>query len=231
MPAYNLANTCMGEVALSDHEHNTPPLADLSVATFTNALASRDAAPGGGAATALTGALAAALAAMVARLTLGRPRYAAHQAEMSVLLDTADALQIKLLALMDRDARVFREVMAAYAMPKATPSQVARRTGAIQTALRRATETPLETAGLCLEALQLAGAAVAGGNRNASSDAIVGALLAHAGLRGAVHSAATNLGLIHDAHFCQQTEQRLAALLAAGEAALAQALAVPRAST
>lgn len=208
-----------------------PRLVDLTVAEFADRVASQRPLPGGGSVAALAGALAAALPAMVARLTVGKPGYAGHEIQMVALRDRAEALQARLLALVDVDAQAYQGVMAAYQMPKATPSQLARRTGAIQTALRNATEIPLETAALCLEALELAGMAAAHGNRNATSDAMVGALLAHASLRGAAFSARTNLALIRDALFRQKTAQRIGEIMAAGEAALANALAAAAANT
>lgn len=213
------------------NETLTPSLVDLTVAEFTGLVASQRPLPGGGSAAALAGALGAALAAMVARLTVDRPRYTEHAAQMAAIRDGADALRSRLLGLVDADARTYQGVMAAYQLPKATVSQVARRTGAIQTALRRAAELPLETAGLCLEALELAGTVAAHGNRNAASDAAVGALLAHAGLQGAAFSARANLALIHDAHFREKMGRRASEMLAAGEAALANALAAANAGT
>lgn len=201
-----------------------PRLVDLAVAEFGAVLASEGTAPGGGSAAALAGALGAALVAMVARLTVGRSRYARHDAEMGALRDAADGLRATLLEMVDADTRAYQEVMTAYQMPKETASQVARRTGAVQTALRHAAEAPLEAAGLCLEALELAAAAAAHGNRNASSDAAVGALLAHAGLRSATLNVRTNLALIRDQHYREVALRRIGAIEAAGESALARAL-------
>lgn len=206
-------------------------LVDLTVAGFSDRVASQRPLPGGGSVAALAGALAAALAAMVAQLTAGRPRYAKHETQMIAIHNSAEALRARLLALVDADEQAYQQVMAAYQMPKATPSQLARRTGAVQTALRGAAEIPLETAALCLEALELGGTTAAHGNRNAASDAIVGVLLAHAGLQGAAISARTNLALIHDAHFREKTAQRVSEILAAGEAVLARVMAATNAST
>ena len=58
---------------------------EMTLAAFTDALASKQAVPGGGGASALAGALGAALGAMVGELTLGKPKYAAVEAEMASL--------------------------------------------------------------------------------------------------------------------------------------------------
>lgn len=208
-------------------EADTAPraLTSLSVAEFAELTASGQPAPAGGSATALAGALAAALAAMVARLTAGRERYADYRAEMIALCDEADALRGRLLALVDADARAYEQVLAAYRLPQETASQRTRRTGAIQTALRGATETPLAVAGACRDVLALAATAAAHGNRNTTSDAQAGAWLAYAGLQAAAINVRTNLALIHEAHDRGRVTDQLRERVADGEAALARALA------
>lgn len=207
-------------------EPDTAPraLTDLTVAEFSEITASARSAPGGGSATALAGALAAALAAMVARLTAGRKRYAAYDAEMVAVREEADALRLRLLALVDADTRAYEQVLAAFKMPRETPSQAARRTGAIQTALRAATETPLAVAGACRDVLRLAATAAHHGNRTATSDARAGAWLAYAALQGAAINVRTNLGLIRETHFSAQSTAQLSEIVAGAEAALARAL-------
>jgi formiminotetrahydrofolate cyclodeaminase len=161
---------------------------------------------------------------MVAGLTLGRPRYAAYGDEMVATVDQARVLQARLLALVDADTRAYAAVFAAQRLPKDTEAERAARAGAIQAALAGAVDTPLATAEACAAVLELAAHAAAHGNRNASSDAAVAAYLAHAGLRGAAHSARANLTGIRDADFRAAKEVRVAALLTAGEAALSIAL-------
>ncbi len=200
-------------------------LVHLSLADFSELLAAGRAVPGGGAAAALTGALAAALVAMVARLSSGREPHADQEVEMAALVTTADGLRARLLALVDADAQAYREVIAAYRLPRATPSQQARRTGAVQTALRNATDVPLEAAELCLQALELAVTVATHGNRNAAGDAAVAALLAHAALQSQVRNALVNLVAISDSHYCSRVTRRSAEITAAGEIALSRALA------
>ena len=51
-------------------------LSELTVASFTNLLASNAPAPGGGSTAALEGALGVSLSAMVSAVTIGRKKYA-----------------------------------------------------------------------------------------------------------------------------------------------------------
>jgi formiminotetrahydrofolate cyclodeaminase len=202
-----------------------PRLVNLTVAEFAGALASGDPAPGGGSAAALAGGLAAGLAGMVSRLTLGRSQYAEHQAEMAVVERRADALRQELLGLVDADTLAYTRVMQAYRLPRQTPDEKAARAAAIQEGLKVAADVPLATAVACVEVLQLAETAARYGNRNASSDAAVAALLAHAALQGAARNVRINLASVKDPGFCAGCGERVTALLEEGAATLARALA------
>ena len=166
-----------------------------------------------------------ALAAMVAGLTLGREKYAAYRDEMATLREQAERLKAQLLGLVDADTAAYNRVTAAYGLPKQTEAQQGQRAAAVQAAMQEATQVPLATAEACVEVLELAAQAAAHGNRNAASDAAVAALLAHAGLRGAVRNVQINLGGLRDEGFRLSAGTRAAELLAAGDAVLARALA------
>ncbi|MCA9870844.1 MAG: cyclodeaminase/cyclohydrolase family protein, partial [Anaerolineae bacterium] len=74
----------------------------------------------------------------------------------------------------------------------------AARAAAIQAGMQAASLTPLETAQACAEVISLAEQVVAQGNVNARTDGGVGALLAFAGLQGAVWNVEVNLPSIDD---------------------------------
>jgi glutamate formiminotransferase / formiminotetrahydrofolate cyclodeaminase len=152
---------------------------------FLAAVASDAPTPGGGSVAALTGALGAALAAMVANLTVGREKYASVDHEMRAAREQASGLQRQLTELMSTDSAAFDEVMAAYKMPRATAAEADARREAIQAALRRAIEVPLETMRRSVEALRVSRTVAELGNANAVSDAGVSSYLAHAAVQGA----------------------------------------------
>ena len=154
----------------------------------------------------------------------GPPKYAAHQDELAVVEVRADLLKTKLLALVDADTAAYNQVTNAYKLPKDSEAQRVERAAAIQAAFKTATEAPLATAEACAEVLALAGQVAAHGNRNAASDAAVAALLAHAGLCGAVRNVRINLGSLQDAAFSVHAEHRVSLLLEAGESALGRAV-------
>ena len=158
---------------------------------WMDAVASASPTPGGGTVSAAAGAMAAALAAMVARLTIGRKKYAEVDAEFRELLDRAEALRLTLIRLGEEDARAFEAVSAAYAIPK---DRQAERAVAIQAALMGASRVPLETLRAAREVTRLAARAAEAGNRNAVSDAGVSALLARAAAQGAAFNVRINVG-------------------------------------
>ena len=200
-------------------------LCDLTVAEFLTVLAGDTPAPGGGSAAALAGALGSALVSMVARLTINRERYAAVQEEMARVRDHAEVLRLRLTALVDADAAAYDRVTAAYKLPKDIEAAKFQRAEAIQAALKGAVEVPLEVAAACADVLGLTCQVAAHGNRNAASDAAVGALLAYAGLQGAARNVRINLAAIQDDAFSLAAGLRATQLETIGGQALAEALA------
>lgn len=169
-----------------------------SMTGFLGAVASSAPAPGGGSVAAHAGALGAALAQMVAGLTIGKKKYASVDAEMKELAIGAAALANALSALVKRDADAYTEVSNAYALPKATDAEKASRDAAVQAALVKAADIPLETARACADVADLALAAAERGNANAVSDAGVAALLAEAGCKAASYNVRINAASITD---------------------------------
>ena len=166
--------------------------------SFLDELASASPTPGGGSAAAFTGAAAAALVAMVARVTLGKKKYENVKEQMWSLVDQAEALRASLTEGVQRDAESFLAVMEAFKLPKDTPEQVEARNQAIQTATLLAAQVPLEAARQCLSVQELALEAARLGNINAISDAASGATLAKAALTCAAYNVRINLTGLQD---------------------------------
>jgi glutamate formiminotransferase/formiminotetrahydrofolate cyclodeaminase len=184
------------QLAAAESAHRSEPTpAPLA---FVEAVASDAATPGGGSVAGLVGALGAALAAMVAGLTIGKPKYATAEDEMKRLRARAYELQREMLGLMERDERAFRAVMDSYRLPRDTAEDAERRRDAVQTALVAASEVPLETMRAAVETLRLARTAAEHGNVNAISDAGVAARMAHAAAHGASLNVAINVRNLRD---------------------------------
>ena len=151
--------------------------------------------PGGGSASALAGALGAALVAMVARLTIGRKAYAAVQERATAILAEAEAVRGELRRLVDDDAVAYGGVSTAYKVSKENPSRVQ----VIDQALVGAARTPLAMARGAVRVIALAKEIGEIGNKNASSDAGVAQALGRAALAGSLANVRINIASLSDA--------------------------------
>jgi glutamate formiminotransferase/formiminotetrahydrofolate cyclodeaminase len=166
--------------------------------SFLDELAAGSAAPGGGSAAAYSGAAAAALVAMVARLTIGKKKYAEVEAQMRALLEQAEAVRADLTEGVQRDAAAFEAVMAAFKLPKDTPEQQAARSRAVEQATLNAALEPLHVARQALAILEMSLEAVSLGNVNAISDGGAASALARAALTAAGYNVRINVTNLQD---------------------------------
>lgn len=153
--------------------------------SFLADLANGKPTPGGGSAAAYTAAEAAALVAMVGRVTVGKKNYAAVESRMWQLIERADSLRQRLTTFVQEDARAFEAYMVALRLPKATPEEKAARDESVDRATLQAAMVPHQVASLAMDVLRLALSAVEFGNLNAISDAASAAHLAIAAVRSA----------------------------------------------
>jgi formiminotetrahydrofolate cyclodeaminase len=189
------------------------PLAELTVRDLSARLASRDPVPGGGSASALAGALAAALVEMVCELTVGRPDYADVEPVARQVRAAAAELRAALLAAADEDATAYAAVAAARRLPRDTDEERTARKAAVAEASVAATEVPLRVVRLAGDVVELAASIGPIGNRNAASDAAVAALLGAAAARGAAFNVRINLPSLPADHSLRtEAPDRLAAL-------------------
>ena len=161
------------------------PLAGMSVTQFVRETASESPAPGGGSVSACMGALAAALAAMVANLSAHKRGWDDRWKEFSDTAEKGQALLEELLGLIDEDTAAFNHIMDALGMPKGTEAEKTARAKALEEATLYAASVPLMTMEAALKVLPLALEMAEKGNPASASDAGVAALAARAAIRGA----------------------------------------------
>jgi glutamate formiminotransferase/formiminotetrahydrofolate cyclodeaminase len=186
------------------------PLVAMPAFELVDQVSSSSPVPGGGSVAALVGSLAAALAAMVASLSVAkRPE---HADQLSSLAEQAQEIKRALVDAVDEDAQAFNALMQANRLPRATEAEQRLRDDAIQDATRRAALVPLQTAqtslaaiGLVLHVSQLA-------IDEAASDLGVAAAAGRAAVEGAVLNVLTNLGTIRDDRFVAATRLECARL-------------------
>lgn len=155
--------------------------AEQSCGAFLDALASKAPVPGGGGASALAGALGAALCTMVGNYTVGKQKYAAVEEDVKALMARAEDLRARLLGLVDTDAAAFEPLSRAYAIPKEDPS----RGEVMERCLRDAAAAPMEILRLCCEAIDLHSEMLDKGSVMVLSDVGTGAVLCWGALYGA----------------------------------------------
>lgn len=173
-------------------------LKQMTLEDFCAKTASSEPAPGGGSVAALAGALAASLAEMVARLTADKKGYESAAAEMNGLIPRAAALRKELLDGITRDSTSFNAYMEALSLPKGTDEQKETRRQAMQNALKKAAEVPLQVAATAAKVMPMASVLVKKGNKNAVTDGLVAAMMTRTAVLGALLNVKINLGSIRD---------------------------------
>ncbi|MGE5801819.1 MAG: glutamate formimidoyltransferase [Gemmatimonadota bacterium] len=185
------ANAALKLADAADHmlETKIRAAAGPSLDVWMDELAGGAPTPGGGSAAALAGSLAAALVAMVARLTIGRKAYAPIEARAKEILSEAEQLRARLRRLVDEDAASYELVNKAYKISKDDPG----RTSSIDNALIAASRPPQQVVQAAEQVKRLADEIGMIGNQNAASDARVAGLLADAAIAGAAENVKVNL--------------------------------------
>jgi formiminotetrahydrofolate cyclodeaminase len=179
--------------------------------------------PGGGSASALAGALGAALLSMVAGMSKTRTGAAAERAALDASLEPLLNGRDHLASLVDRDSESYDAVVAAYRLPKASDEDKRARASAIAGALRGATEVPLDVMRACHAAAREGRSVAANGNPSASSDVGVAFDLLEAALRGAARNVRVNLQGAKDPGYAAGVEDEAGRLEASMRDAIAEA--------
>ena len=175
---------------------------------FLEQLAAPTATPGGGSAAAATGAMAAALAHMVASMSRGKKAYMQHEAALSEAIARLGQLREEFKAAIDADAESYNSVMKAYKAAKESSNGDA----SITVALKQATTVPLGVAERAVEVVAIASKLAPITNPNMKSDLATAVALAKAARAGALANVEVNLDALKDEKFVAETREKTAAL-------------------
>lgn len=178
------------------------------VEPFIEQLAAPTATPGGGSAAAAAAAMAAGLGAMVATMSRSKKAYSQYESQLGEAISRLSQLREDLKTSIDADAESFKEVMAAYKKAKESPSA----DGIVDSALKQATNVPLNVAEKAREVLRLLESLGPITNPNMKSDLSTGAALARAAIEGALSNVEINLETVKDPEFTNQARNRARAL-------------------
>ncbi len=162
---------------------------EMSLMEYSESLASKSPTPGGGGTAALVAALAVSLGNMVGSLTVNKKKYAQVEEDILQAMKQGEELRIKLLNLIDEDAKSFEPLSKAYGLPKETEEEKRYKAMVLENALKNAAKPPMEILRTCMDVASLLEEFASKGSRLALSDAGCGAAL----LEGAMKSAALNV--------------------------------------
>lgn len=170
---------------------------------FAEVLASKEAVPGGGGASAMVGAIGVALGNMVGSLTVGKKTYADVEEDMQAWMKQAESLRQELLEGMDADAEAFLPLAKAYSIPKDDPN----RATVMEEALRMACAAPMDLMRTICASIDLLQGFAQKGSKLAISDAGVGAVCCKAALQGASLNVFINTKSMKDREYAARLEQ------------------------
>jgi formiminotetrahydrofolate cyclodeaminase len=158
-----------------------------SLKKYSDDLAARLPAPGGGSASALTACLGASLISMAVNFTIGKPKYAPYEKYLKATLKTSEALRRRFLQLVDLDVVAYKSKDC-----------------------RKALAVPLDIARLCAQAMELCPDLTRRGNRNLISDVAVAAQLLESAFAAAGVNVDINLKFIADKKLTRKLQGELA---------------------
>lgn len=181
-------------------------LVDLKVTDFLNKVAGSDPVPGGGSVAALNGAIASALTAMVAGLTIGKKGYEDTAEIMKHIQTLALTQKTGFVADIDRDSEAYNKVFDCFKLPKNTDEEKNIRSAAIQEATKFAALVPMQVARNAYELMGIIADVAKMGNRNAVTDACVAMISARSAVLGALMNVRINLGSLKDRTFVEQLQ-------------------------
>ncbi len=173
-------------------------LVNLTIKEFLAKTAGNDPVPGGGSIAALNAAIAAALAEMVANLTIGKKKYADKEELMKEIAAVANKYQCDFLKDIDADSYAYNRVFDAFKLPKETEEEKAERSKQIQSATKIAAEIPMEVARKAYALMDFIARVADEGNQNAITDACVSMMTARTAVLGALLNVRINLTSITD---------------------------------
>jgi formiminotetrahydrofolate cyclodeaminase len=186
--------------------------ADLSLKNYLKETAASTPVPGGGSVAALSASLAAALAEMVAGLTIGRNGFEAVHAEMEEICREAAAMRIRCIEDIDRDPEAYQKVLDSFRLPKESREQKEIRAQSIQEAMKGAALVPLSLAENACRIMSMADSVVQKGNKNAVTDGAVAAMMARSAGLAALYNVRINLTAVKDEDFVKDITRKVNSL-------------------
>jgi formiminotetrahydrofolate cyclodeaminase len=186
------------------------PNQQVSIGAYLDALAARQPTPGGGSATGLAGALAAAMGEMVLNYSVGRKGLEAHQDQLKAVLAELHRARQVLLQLMVEDQLAYETLSRLKKLPPDSPQRRDQLDSAIVACIR----VPQAMSATGAAIIELCDRVADVANRYLLSDLAVCADLAMATVRCAAVNVRVNLPELTDPADRQSVMQSLDATMA-----------------
>ena len=168
---------------------------------FLTQTASSNPVPGGGSISALNGAIATALAEMLANVTIGKKNYTEVEEQMMKVTDEMSHQRTFFFEDIDRDAEAYKLVFEAFKLQKETEEQKINRINQIQHTTKQATLIPMEIAQRAFNLIDTIAFATRNGNKNAVTDGCISMMTCRTAILGALLNVRINLVSIKDSDF------------------------------
>lgn len=183
-------------------------LTDEKIKDFIKKLASGSSAPGGGAASALTGAEGVALLIMVTNFTIGRDRYREFEEDNLMMREKANEILSEFLLGIDKDKEAYYKLSEAFKMPKNTEEEKKLRRNEISKEAICAGLAPLHIMEIGTHGLKIAKGLINKSNPNLIDDVYVGAIHLKASIDGARRNVDANIPFIDDENKAEEIKEK-----------------------
>ncbi len=173
-----------------------PNFPQWTILSFVEQLAEGSPLPGGGCAVSVAGALATALGALSAQISLRRPVDLDQEQSLAAIQPQLAQARETFLELIDADALAYHRVVLARRLPQGDAGERTARAAAIAQAFAQACEPPRQMAVLGLEVLSWAASLAAKGSPVILADVGVMGFLALAVVHGGLVNVFSNLTMM-----------------------------------
>ncbi len=185
------------------------PFRQQTIDTFLNELASGAPTPGGGAAAGLLGAQACGLAEMACQLTISNKDYESVHEKAKKWLEVFTEARSIMLDLMEEDADNFQAFMDLVHQPKPKDPKDTSRAEAIQAALEKSAEAPMQIGQTLSDMLPVFTALLKEGNTNLITDSIIAVQCAIGAIRASILNVKINLKFIKNEFYVREAEDTM----------------------
>jgi len=172
------------------------PNSEPTLESFRSAVASGESAPAGVAISAVSASLALGLLAKVVTIASRRKDFAGDLSKAANLADAAQSQSKRMLQYADEDVATFSAYMASVRLPQTTARERETRRRALDLAIRKAIETPMEAARAAASGIELCAEAAELVHTLVAADLGTAAVLLSSALRIFLMCADSNLKLL-----------------------------------